>query len=270
MAAATLKDLYRPLGKTGIQVSPLGLGTVKFGRNEKVKYPMPFDLPDEDTLVNLLAVARALGINLIDTAPAYGLAEGRLGRLLAGQRPDWVIVGKAGENFSDGVSSYDFTPDAIRRSVESSLRNLQTDYLDVLLLHATQGDEALCRDEALLKTLSDMKSSGMVRAVGLSTYSVAAGLLGAKIFDVLMISYNLGWRAEESVIQAAAENNCGILLKKIFNSGHVVHGQDKDTVTETFQFIFEKSSVAAAIVGTVNPTHLKENVEKLAAALIGK
>lgn len=268
--AATLIPHYRTLGKTGIRVSPLGLGTVKFGRTEKVKYPTPFDLPDENFLTDLIAQAKSLGINLIDTAPAYGLAEKRLGRLLAGQRADWVIAGKAGENFENGESHYDFTPAAIRRSVEKSLQNLQTDYLDVLLLHATQGDADLCRDDALLKTLADLKSEKLVRAVGMSTYSVEAGLLGAEIFDVLMIGYNLGWRAEEPVIQAAAQNGCGILLKKVFNSGHAIaedRGQKTedrdDIVLETFKFIFQNPAVAAAIVGTINPKHLCENVEKL-------
>jgi len=250
-----------------MHVSPLGLGTVKFGRNEKVKYPTPFDLPDEDSLATLLSIARALGINLIDTAPAYGLAEERLGRLLAGQRSDWVIVGKAGENFSNGESSYDFTPGAIQRSVENSLRNLKTGYLDVLLLHATQGDEALCHDDALLKTLADMKANGMIRAVGLSTYSTVAGLLGAKIFDVLMVAYNLAWRSEECVIEAAAEYGCGILLKKILNSGQAVHERSTDIISDTFRFIFDKNPVAAAVVGTINPAHLNDNVEKLAAVL---
>jgi len=264
--ATTLIPHYRTLGKTGIKVSPLGLGTVKFGRNEKVKYPSPFDLPDEDVLANLLAEARALGINVIDTAPAYGLAEERLGRLLTGQRDDWVIVGKAGENFSGGISSYDFSPAAIRRSVENSLQKLQMDYLDVLLLHATTGDEALCHNNALLKTLADLKAEKLVRAVGLSTHSVAAGLAGAKIFDVLMVAYSPGWRAEASVIQVAAENGCGILLKKIFNSGHAVT-DNADMVLETFKFVFANPAVAAAIVGTINPHHLRDNVAKLMRVL---
>ena len=267
--AAALIPHYRTLGKTDIRVSPLGLGTVKFGRNEKVKYPTPFDLPDEDFLAGLLADASALGINLIDTAPAYGLAEERLGRLLAGQRDAWVIAGKAGEDFVDGVSTYDFNPAAIRRSVEKSLQNLQTDYLDVLLLHATTGDEDLCRDDALIRTLADLKAEKLVRAVGLSTYSASAGLLGAEIFDVLMVAYNPVWREEESTIQSAAQNGCGILLKKIFNSGHAVaEGKGdsvkvgEDTITATFRFVFRNPAVAAAIVGTINPMHLQDNVAK--------
>ena len=84
------------LGRTGLAVSPLGLGTVKFGRNQGVKYHSAFEIPDEDALGDLLDLARSLGINLLDTAPAYGDSETRLGRLLRGRRDKWVIVGKVG------------------------------------------------------------------------------------------------------------------------------------------------------------------------------
>ena len=65
----------RKLGLTDIMVSPLGLGTVKFGRNEDVKYPRGFQIPEEKDLASLLSQAQALGVNLLDTAPAYGLSE---------------------------------------------------------------------------------------------------------------------------------------------------------------------------------------------------
>ena len=79
----------RTLGKTGLKISPLGLGTVKFGRNQGVKYPGGFEIPEEGDLASLVALAKDLGINLLDTAPAYGTSEERLGRLLKGQRQDW-------------------------------------------------------------------------------------------------------------------------------------------------------------------------------------
>ena len=95
----TLHDLHRPLGSTGFDVSPLGLGTVKLGRDQGVKYPNGFTIPDDAQALALLNQARDLGINLLDTAPAYGISEERLGHLLQGQRDEWVIVSKVGEEF---------------------------------------------------------------------------------------------------------------------------------------------------------------------------
>ena len=123
----SLHDLHRPLGNTGLIVSPLGLGTVKLGRDQGVKYPNGFTIPDDTQALALLRQARELGINLIDTAPAYGVSEQRLGPLLRGQRDEWVIVSKSGEEFEQGQSHFDFSPAHTRLSVERSLKRLETE-----------------------------------------------------------------------------------------------------------------------------------------------
>ena len=98
----------RPLGNTGIKVSPLGLGTVKIGRDQGLKYPNRFQLPHDHEILALFEEARTLGINFIDTAPAYGTSEEKIGRLLP-DRQDWVIGTKVGEEFSSGKSHFDFS-----------------------------------------------------------------------------------------------------------------------------------------------------------------
>jgi aryl-alcohol dehydrogenase-like predicted oxidoreductase len=110
----------KALGSTDMEVSALGLGTVKLGRNEGVKYPSEFRIPDDRHAASLLSEAQDLGINLIDTAPAYGNSEERLGKLLAGQRDRWLICSKVGEEFEHGQSRFDFTPEHTRSSVETS------------------------------------------------------------------------------------------------------------------------------------------------------
>ena len=98
------------LGQTSLDVSILGLGTVKFGRNQGVKYPNSFSLPSDKELSHLLSLAADVGINLLDTAPAYGMSEERLGHLLQGQRHQWIISTKVGEEFIQGQSYFDFSP----------------------------------------------------------------------------------------------------------------------------------------------------------------
>ncbi len=251
---ADIQLTKRALGDTGLMVSPLGIGTVKFGRTEQVKYPSAFDLPDEKFLANFLAQARDFGVNLVDTAPSYGIAEERLGRLLHGQRAEWVIAGKAGEEFKNGQSYYDFSAVGVTASLERSLQRLQTDYLDLLLLHATQGDAELLKDDALWTALQQAKQAGKIRAVGISTYSVEAGLAATEICDVLMVSYNSAYVAEAPVIAKAAAHNVGIIVKKALNSGHAANP------ATALQFVFDNPGVTAAIVGTINADHLAQNV----------
>lgn len=111
----------RQLGSTDIEVSVLGLGTVKLGRDQEVKYPSGFTIPNDNEVRDLLALATELGINFIDTAPAYGNSEERLGQLMTNPN-DWVIMTKVGEIFEKGKSSFDFSAAHTRLSVERSLK----------------------------------------------------------------------------------------------------------------------------------------------------
>ena len=112
----------RTLGQTSIEISALGLGTVKIGRNQGVKYPKSFSIPDDKAALALIDQASNLGINLIDTAPAYGNSELRLGNLLQNRRNQWVICSKVGEEFENGKSSFNFSPEHTQFSVERSLK----------------------------------------------------------------------------------------------------------------------------------------------------
>lgn len=247
----------RQLGDTGILVSPYGLGTTKFGRNEGVKYPTAFDLPDESALAELLDVAKGLGVNVIDTAPAYGLSEERLGRLLAGQRDDWVIVGKVGEEFEGGASSHNFTPEHFEMSVERSLKRLQTDYIDVLMIHCDGNDVDILGDDSLIDVMHDFKRRGLVRAIGASTKTAEGGIKALELMDVVMASYNPQYTDELPVLDYAAKHNKGVMLKKVLSSGH-----NTDTQA-AFDFALSHAGVSSAIVGTINPDHLMQNVEML-------
>ncbi|MFP4314020.1 MAG: aldo/keto reductase [Alphaproteobacteria bacterium] len=248
----------KPLGKTGINLSPLGLGTVKFGRNEGVKYPQGFNIPDEKTLSNLLSLAKDLGINTLDTAPAYGTSEERLGRFLKGRRQDWIIIGKAGEEFENGQSCYNFTPGHFEKSLELSLKRLQTDYIDIFLIHSDGNDKENLSDDLLAK-MQDFKTRGLVRAIGASTKTVYGGIRTLEAMDTAMVTYNPDYLDEKPVLDFAAENQKGVLLKKALSSGH------NTNIKDTFKFCFDHSAVTSAIVGTINPEHLRENANAIKA-----
>ncbi len=256
----------RTLGATGLEVSCLGLGTVKIGRNQEVKYPSGFSLPSDEEVSALLRQARDLGINLIDTAPAYGSSEQRLGRLLNG-RQDWIICSKVGEEFTAGKSYFDFSAAHTQRSIERSLRDMRTDYLDIVLIHSDGRDLKILESSDCPETLLRLKEKGLIKAIGMSTKTVAGGLKAAEMLDVVMATYNPTMHDDAPVIEQAFSLGKGILVKKALNSGHdCIAGEAEKNNTglslseRNLRFALDKAGVSSVIVGTINPAHLRENV----------
>jgi len=251
----------RPLGNTGLQVSAIGLGTVKLGRNRELKYPDSFSLPDDDSAAALLAQARELGINLIDTAPAYGSSEVRLGKLLAGQRQHWLICSKVGEEFEQEQSRFDFSAQHIRHSVQRSLRRLNTDTLDILLIHSDGNDLRIIEQSDALETLAQLKSEGLIRSYGMSTKTVTGGLAAARSCDVVMLTYNPAQREELPVLEFCRQQQCAALVKKTLASGHLATAvSGADPVQASMDLVLGHPATSAAIVGTISPAHLLANV----------
>lgn len=256
----------RPLGSTGMRVSPLGLGTVKLGRNQQVKYPTAFQLPDDRQVRDLLGLARELGINLLDTAPAYGSSQERLGQLLGASRREWLIVSKVGEIFERGKSRFDFSFDHTVATVEQSLATLHTDYLDCVLIHSDGDDLRVLEQEGALDALRELKRRGLIRSHGMSSKTVEGGLRVVQEMDVVMATCNLDHNEELPVLEAAQAQGKGVLIKKGLMSGHV---QGKEGVRRSFSHVFAQPGVSSMIVGTINPAHLRDNVDLLQRVLTG-
>lgn len=249
----------RALGATGIKVSPLGLGTVKIGRDQQVKYPHGFKIPDDAAVRDLFALAWDLGLNFIDTAPAYGNSEERLGRLLP-NRNDWVIVTKVGEIFENGESRFDFSAAHTRMSVERSLMRLGRDSVDMVLVHSNGDDMAIIEHGEALDTLAELKREGLVRAYGMSTKTAEGGLWVVRNCDVVMATCNRVDTHDLPVIAEADRLNKGVLVKKGLQSGHADSSVGGCGVEEAMRFVFDHAGVGSMIVGTINPGHLRDNV----------
>lgn len=248
------------LGSTGISVSRIGLGTVKLGRNQQIHYPHGFELPTDEQCLHLLKTAKECGINLLDTAPAYGTSEERLGTFLKNQRHEWIISTKVGEEFANGESQFDFSKTAVKKSIERSLQRLQTDYLDIVLVHSNGLDEKIIQDDEIFLTLNELKSAGLIRAFGMSTKTMAGGLLTIDHADLAMVTYNPIATDDRSVIAHAHTKNKGIFIKKALASGHLQKISGKDPVKTSLDFIFQEPGVTSVILGTLNPEHLMQNV----------
>ncbi len=250
----------RPLGSTGLAVSVIGLGTVKIGRNQQVKYPRDFDIPNDKTVRELFELARSLGINFIDTAPAYGSSEARIGKLLP-DRDDWVIMTKVGEIFEHGDSRFDFSAEHTRSSVEASLRRLNRDVLDVVLVHSDGNDMDIINHTGAFESLEKLKQQGLVRAYGMSSKTVEGGLWTVEHFDVVMATCNPDYNEELPVLQRARDLNKGVVVKKGLQSGHADNQAGGSGIERAFEFVLSQPGVSSMIVGTIDPRHLRGNAE---------
>jgi aryl-alcohol dehydrogenase-like predicted oxidoreductase len=143
--------------------------------------------------------------------------------------------------------------------VERSLHRLGTDYLDVVLVHSDGEDLRILEECEALDELARLKREGLVRAIGVSTKTVAGGIAAARRCDVLMVSYNLWHQAEQAVLDACAENGTGVLIKKALASGRLC-SDEAGLLQQSFDLIYAHPAVSSVITGTTDTAHLLQNV----------
>jgi aryl-alcohol dehydrogenase-like predicted oxidoreductase len=194
---------YKLLGRTGVRVSRLCLGTMPFGGDA-----------DENESAKMYAAARELGINFFDCADQYnkGRSEEILGGLMRGHRDELVITTKCFNPAGPDVNARGNSRRHIARAVEASLKRLGTDRVDVLFLHQT---DPLTPIEESLRALEDLARAGKVIYPGLSNHSAwltqrAIGIQEARGWSRLQViqpMYNLVKRQAEVEILPMAEAN---------------------------------------------------------------
>ena len=151
---------YRPLGRTGVQVSKLCLGTMMFGA---------WGNTDHDDSIRIIHAALDAGINFVDTADVYSAGESEkiVGKALKGRRDDVVLATKLGVPMDDGPNHRGGSRRWIIQEVEGSLRRLETDWIDLYQLH--RPDPHIDIDETL-GALTDLVQQGKVRSIGSSSF----------------------------------------------------------------------------------------------------
>jgi aryl-alcohol dehydrogenase-like predicted oxidoreductase len=251
----------RTLGSTEVKVSRLGWGTVKLGRTQGLKYPTRFALPDDEQAIDIVHRMLDLGITLIDTAPAYGIAEAKLGLSVQQRRDDIVLATKVGELYdtSTATSTYDFSPTSARTSLQHSLELLRTSHVDMLFVHSDGNDLANQNDD-LVAELIALRDEGLTRAIGFSGKTIEGHEAALTWADVLMVHYGPHDRSHESLIRQASDAGVGVVLKKALDSGQY-------DAAEALQFCWHKSPVADAIasviVGSLQPANMQRNLAGL-------
>lgn len=210
---------YRRLGRTGLNVSVIGVGTWQLG-GEWGKDFTPAEVEP------MFRRAGDLGINLIDTAECYGdhVSESLVGQAIAGQRERWIIATKFGHKYL-GFMKRDEprTPDAIRRQLDDSLKALKTDYIDVYQYHSVRDSEFA--DPAVREMLQAQVKAGKIRHIGNSISGQSENLeqvkdSSAAHVEVLQVLYNRLQREPEArVLPECRRQDLGVLARVPLASG---------------------------------------------------
>lgn len=257
------------LGKTGLEVSRLGIGLAEIGS------------VDASAAESVLLAALDGGITFFDTAACYGRSEEWVGRALSTRRDAFVLATKAG-HVTGGASGEEWTADTIRHSVERSLTRLKTDHVDLLQLHSC-GLEVLKRGEAI-GALLDARQEGKTRFIGYSGDQEAAEwAIECGHFDTLQTSFSVVSQGARRLrlVERADEAGMGIIIKRpIANAAWTGHssnaaavriaaalaamgpipGAPEDPIAMSLGFTLGHSAIDTAIVGTRNPDHVVHNI----------
>lgn len=240
-------------------MTPIGFGAFKIGRNTGIKYRSGYSLPDEQESERLLNGVLDAGVHYIDTAPAYGLSEERIGKAISHRRGEYVLSTKVGETFVDGRSAYDFSARAVQESVTRSLRRLHTDVLDIVFIHAHADDVVVLKETDVVGALQALRDDGLVRAIGFSGKTVEGSRLALAWADVLMVEYHIDDSSHAAVMQEAAQQGVGVVIKKGLASGRL----DPQAAIE---HTLSNSSVSSLVIGTLSLAHLHQDVRCAATA----
>ena len=219
---------YRKFGQTKVDISAIGFGCWEIGGG--------YGSIEETDFIKAINRALEMGINSFDTAEAYGFgaSEKSLAKALGSRRKDAVITTKFGVGYPDAPNYRDSTRKRVMESIEKSLKALNTDYVDVYLIHWPDRNVPF---EEPMRALDDLVKQGKVRAVGLSNFKLneIEACMKTRRVDVVQYCWNMfDRRMQKEIFPYCRENKIGVMAY-----GSLAYGMLTGTLSE--EKTFEKS-----------------------------
>lgn len=210
----------RKLGNTGIKVSEIAFGGVEIGIPYGIGVNSKEDMLSRNQAIELLHEAVEKGINFFDTARLYGESESIMGEAFQDRR-DRIILSTKCNHFKDSlgnIPAYKSLKSIINKSLEESLSNLKTDYVDVFMLH--QADLEILNNDEVEQVFCELKSAGKIRSTGASTYSADETEKAIeKGWEVIQFPFNLMDQRQSINFKLAEEKGIGIVIRSVLMKG---------------------------------------------------
>ncbi len=218
---------YRPFGQTGIQISAIGIGCWEIGGG--------YGSIEETEFIKAVNRALDLGINCFDTAQAYdfGASERSLAKALGSRRKEAVITTKFGVGYKDAPNFRDSSRRRIMESIESSLTALNTDYVDVYMVHWPDVNTPF---EETMRALDELVQQGKVRAVGISNFRLSQIEASMKVrrIDVAQYCWNMfDRRMQKEIFPYCREHTIGVMAYGSLAYGLLTGAFTEDTNFES-------------------------------------
>ena len=220
LSALEKRLIYRVLGRTGLRVSAIGVGTAALGMEYGIAPPEVSRRPGRSEALAVLRLAARAGINLFDTAPGYGESEELLGEALEEFPRCYIATKISVRSLQGGRLPRSRIRSAVQHSLEKSLLRLRREVLDILQIHNATLD--LLEDSEVLDALLATRQQGKVRFLGASVYTEAEALaaIEAGLLDVLQVPYNiLDQTMAEQVFPSAQRAGIGIIVRSALLKG---------------------------------------------------
>ena len=211
----------RPLGNTGIFVSEVAFGGVEIGKPYGIGVKSTDDMISETEAIKLLHLAVENGINFFDTARLYGNSETIMGKAFNDRRDKVILETKCKSiyNADGNIPEKNKLREIIESSLNESLKALRTDYVDVFMLH--QGNLEILENEDVSNIFLDLKKSGKIRSIGVSTYTTVETkrCIESGIWDVIQLPFNLMDQRQEALFTIASREGTGIIVRSVLLKG---------------------------------------------------
>lgn len=265
----------RTLGRTDIQVSEIAFGSVEIGMPYGIGVKGKADMLSESEAIRLLHSAIDSGINFFDTARMYGESESIIGRAFRDRRNQVVICTKC-KPFRNKLGKLPDTEELkeiIEKSLSESLTELQSDYIDIYMLH--QSDVEIIENETIVTKLLKLKEQGVIRAMGVSIYTVeeTKKAIDSGVWDVVQLPFNIMDQSHEVNFSLAAEKGVGIMVRSVLfkgilsEKGRNLHSALKD-VEAHVKFYKELLSESVPDLPTL-ATKFALSFEQVSSVLVG-